>query len=273
MQPDETRLTDEPEHGCYVYGIVCDDRRPAMDGVSGVGSASVDFVRSGTLAAVVADVARSDFPQAPLAPGADAEWLEAAVRAHEAVLERCLAHGPVLPMRFATTFRTAADVQDLLDRRGAQFESVLARLGDRCEWGVKALLERSALADWVRSRRPDLLAAETTIRAKPAGTAYLAQKRLHQEIAAVGAEAVQVYVAAAHERLARASVETRLLSLPHTQPTKSVCLNAAYLVEASAEDAFRVSVEELNREHAPLGLRYELSGAWPAYNFVPSVPT
>ena len=269
----DTTAVGEPERGCYVYGIVRDDRRPMLDDLTGVASTPLDFVRFGALAAVVAGVSRSDFPQDPLTTAGESRWLEAAVRAHEAVLERCLEHGPVLPMRFATTFRTPDDVQQLLDTHHVHFEAVLAQLGGRHEWGVKARLDEAVLVDWVRTQRPDLREAQQALRAQPAGTAYLAQKRLDREVAAAGDAAVHERVAAAHQRLAETSVDSRSLSLPTgEQPPLRTCLNAAYLVDVSGQERFRAAVDALTREHAPVGLRYELSGAWPPYNFVPAAP-
>ena len=53
------------------------------------------------------------------------------------------------------------------------------------------------------------------------------------------------------------------------QPRKErVYLNAAYLVAEAAEQDFRQILAKLGAEHAELGLDYELTGPWPAYNFV-----
>jgi hypothetical protein len=46
-------------------------------------------------------------------------------------------------------------------------------------------------------------------------------------------------------------------------------LNGAYLVEAAKLPELRVLIDELRERHAELGARIELSGPFPAYNFVP----
>ena len=46
-------------------------------------------------------------------------------------------------------------------------------------------------------------------------------------------------------------------------------LNGVYLVEADALEAFRTEVAELSEAFAPSGIELEMTGPWPAYNFVP----
>lgn len=252
---------------CYLYGVVLADRLPLLEGVAGVGDAPLSFVDADRLVAVVADVARRDFVP-PDAERADTAWLEKAVRAHESVLERCLDPGPVLPMRFATTVRDDADVRALLREHQIEFTASLERLLGHREWGVKALLaDPAALAQHVLRIRDDLSARDRELVGRSPGTAYLARKRLDREIALAGDDVAADAVVAAYQRLAAASVDALLLT--DSQPrAERVHLNAAYLVVEADEAAFEAVVAELDLEHAELGLRYELTGPWPAYNFV-----
>jgi hypothetical protein len=250
----------------YLYGIVLTDRRPLLEGIAGVGGAQLSFVESGSLAAVVGDVARED-----LAPAAgeeqDSTWLERAVLTHERVLEQCLEPGPVLPMRFATTLREDGDVRTLLHEREHEFSALLERLVGRREWGVKARLRApEALAKRVRMMRGDLAAAEAALENRSAGAAYLARKRLDQETALAGDDLIAELVSAAHVRLTAAAADSCLMTAP--QPRKErIFLNAAYLVAEADEQGFRQALVELGDEHGEVGLEYELTGPWPAYNF------
>lgn len=252
---------------CYLYGVVRTDRLPVLDGIAGVGDAPLSFVDSGELVAVVADVARRDFIP-PDAEREDATWLERAVRAHEFVLERCLHPGPVLPMRFATTVRDDADVRALLHEQQAEFTASLERLLGRREWGVKAILsDPDALARHVLRVRGDLAAKEHELAERSPGAAYLARKQLNREIALAGDDVSVAIVRGTHQQLVSRAADAVLLN--GSQPrAERVYLNAAYLVAEADEAAFEAAVAELDREHAELGLRYELTGPWPAYNFV-----
>jgi gas vesicle protein GvpL/GvpF len=252
---------------CYLYGVVRADRVPTLDGVAGVGGAPVSFVELGGLLAVVADVARQDFIP-PDAAREDTAWLERAVRAHEHVLERCLDPGPVLPMRFATTVRDDADVRALLREHDAEFTASLERLLGHREWGVKVLLsDPEALAQRVLDVRDDLAARERELGSRSPGAAYLARKRLDREVALAGDDLIAELVYAAHQRLSAAAVDACLMPPSQARPDR-VHLNAAYLVAEADEPGFGAVVAEVGREHAELGLRYELTGPWPAYTFV-----
>jgi hypothetical protein len=262
-----TPAVGEATRVCYVYGVVRAGRLPMLDGVAGVGDASLAFVHSGQLAAVVADVARRDFIP-PEAEREDTAWLERAVRAHESVLERCLEPGPVLPMRFATTVRDDGDVRALLRAHEAEFVATLERLLGYREWGVKALLsDPVALAHHVLEVRSDLAARERELADRSPGAAYLARKRLDREIAMAGDDLCAELAEGAHQRLAAAAADARL-PIGSQPRAERIHLNAAYLVAEAEEAAFEAAVAELDRAHAELGLRYELTGPWPAYNFV-----
>jgi hypothetical protein len=49
-------------------------------------------------------------------------------------------------------------------------------------------------------------------------------------------------------------------------------LNAAYLVDPEAT-ALRSALGELEARFAGYGVSFELTGPWPAYNFVPADPS
>jgi hypothetical protein len=266
-----TPAVREATRARYLYGIVWADRRPALEGLVGVGGASLSLVEEGSLAAVIGDVARED-----LAPPEDehegAAWLERAVLAHEHVLERCLEPGPVLPMRFATTLRDDGDVRTLLREREAEFISVLEQLLGRREWGVKALLrDPDGLFRHLRAERGDLAARAAELDDRSPGAAYLARKQLDRELVVAGDDLIAELVHAAHQRLAEGAVGA---NIPHTSQRRPerVYLNAAYLVAEVEEQAFRETVAELGAEHAEVGLEYELTGPWPAYNFIDEEP-
>jgi len=169
----------------YLYGVVHSHQRPNFKDVVGVGGGRVSFLEAGMLTAVVGAVAAAD-----LTPPEDEEhgaaWLEAAVRAHEYVLERCLEPGPVVPMRFATTLREEKDVRALLQGRAAEFVTSLERLAGAREWGVKgSLRDPAALARHIREIRGDLVVKERELDGRSSGASYFTRKRLDQEFARV----------------------------------------------------------------------------------------
>jgi gas vesicle protein GvpL/GvpF len=251
----------------YLYGVVPSDQRPKLEGVAGVGGGRVSFVEVGALTAVVGAVAAADLTP-PENADQEAAWLESAVRAHEYVLERCLDPGPVVPMRFATTVRNEEDVRALLHERETELMTSLHRLADTREWGVKgALRDPRALARHIRDARSDLAVKERELEGRSSGASYFARKRLDQELTLAGDDLLAESVRVAHERLTAVAVDARLTATRQPR-SERILLNGAYLVSVADEEAFRTQVAELDRAHAGVGVRYELTGPWPAYNFV-----
>lgn len=251
----------------YLYGVVSTYQRPKLEGVVGVGGGRISFVEEGMLTAIVGAAAAADLSP-PEEAEQEAAWLESAVRAHEYVLERCLEPGPVVPMRFATTLREEKDVRALLRERKTEFVNSLDRLAGTREWGVKGSLRNpTALARHIREARGDLAAKERELDGRSSGASYFGRKRLEQELTLAGDELVAESVRVAHEILAAVAVGACLTATRQPR-SERIWLNGAYLVSETEEEAFRTQVAELDRAHAEVGVRYELTGPWPAYNFV-----
>lgn len=226
---------------------------------------------NGGLQAIVSRVRASRFNQAALEAGLqDPAWIETHVRAHHRVLDHLLATGqPLIPMRFCTIYRDEAGVQKILAQHAAPLIAELERLRDKQEWGVKLVVDTEALQAAIR-RAPDdeaIQVLQARIAKMSAGGAFLWKKKL-EAIVAQRAESIGFAIADdTHTRLSHYAEEAVTNSLPPQRP--EVWLNAAYLVTSGKVfDNFRDELERLAEEHEPMGIRYELSGPWPAYNFI-----
>ncbi|GDY62153.1 hypothetical protein SAV14893_015460 [Streptomyces avermitilis] len=124
--------------GVYVYAIVRAGR-PLPTGAGGVGSpaAPLRTIRQGRLAAVV-----SEAPPKLRARRRD-------LLAHQELLLRLSAEGPVLPMRFGMVAPDEETVRGRLAADEADHVAALERLSDGVEINVKALPAQNALADLV----------------------------------------------------------------------------------------------------------------------------
>ena len=130
-----------------------------------------------------------------------------------------------------------------------------------------SLRDPGALARHVRETRDDLVAVERELDGRSSGASYFARKRLDQEVTLAADDLAAELVHLAHERLATAAVDARLTATRQPR-SERIRLNGAYLVAEADEEAFRVHVAELGHEQAEVGMHYELTGPWPAYNFV-----
>ena len=272
--------------GAYAYCVMAGDARPALEGVAGVDPARPPRVlRRSDLAAVAGDVALSDFGAAPLKRNLeDVRWLERIARAHEAVLDRALQAGTVVPLRLCTVFADEAAVLAMLDRERAALQAALARLEGRAEWGVKLIADPSAVraaaggppAEPARSAGASgERAAEAPDRAGApgppgSGHAYLARKRrdrlAREEARRVAHEAARTV----HAGLgAQAAAATVLRPPPRELSGEAgeLVLNGAYLVDRERGGQFRALAERIGEGQRRRGLRLEVTGPWPPYSF------
>jgi hypothetical protein len=240
----------------YVYGVAEAD--PALGG---------DLVVDGRLAAIVGRVPLEEFGEERLPERLeDRVWLEQKARLHEDVLQAATAVGPVVPLRFGAIYRARDDVHGLLEKRRAELEAALERVRGRVELGVKVWVDLAALSR--------TLGGGAGSDEPGSGRAYLQQRRDEQRLAGEVAARCAELAEGTHRRLCSAAIEgvaNRPQPRELTGRHETMLLNGAYLVDGDG-DPLRREVERLAREHATLGVEYELTGPWPAHNFVELEP-
>ncbi|GAA3304258.1 GvpL/GvpF family gas vesicle protein [Streptomyces cinereospinus] len=251
----------------YAYGVLRPApslERDALSAVRGVADAPVALVRHHDLAAAVSPVPRADFSEAALkAHLEDLEWLEGVARAHHGVVETLGAHATVLPLRLATVYLDDARVRDMLGERQETLTTLLDRLADHVEWGVKVYADASSPA-----ARP---APADTAEAADPGRAYLRQRRQQRH-------AREDAWSAAAEAVRRIEGQAGTLAVAHARhrPQRGRLAggaggagenvsNDAYLVPRERAEEFRALI--LDTAQGLPGIRVEVTGPWVPYSF------
>ncbi len=218
----------------YVYGV----------GSSAAAPDAAARVDNGLIAIVSEPVAAFArwASSAEVVPSEDALWR------HEAMCEALMEHGPLLPARFGTTFANEGDVMLALRAREDALSDALARVANRVELGIRAVLVE----------RADAGTSASGDTASP-GRAYLERRRaLEQERSAAAAT-----IHAALAPLAADSTR-RQVATPYG------VLTASYLVDRADMGTFRREVEAL--EAGLPAVRIVCTGPWPPYSFVNGEP-
>jgi hypothetical protein len=250
----------------YVYCVVPAGAAVEVEGLAGVAPGrAVETIRHADLGAVTSWVSLAEFGAEPLRRNLnDLDWLARAARAHEAVLERALATGPIAPLRLCTVFAGDDEVRAMLEREHDTLADALARLRDREEWGVKLI------ADPGRVRAAEAEPQPTS------GRSYLErrgrERREQEEFRHLITQAAEEIHARLSERATAATLlrpQSRELSGRHGD----MVLNGAYLVDRSRVEEFRAAAAEAAERRRELGLALEVTGPWPPYNFVGSEAT
>jgi hypothetical protein len=257
--------------GVYVYGVT---DRTELAGLPEQGVAAghpVTLLPYRDLAAVVSEAPLDEWGEEPLKANlGNMAWLEARVRTHQAVLDAVLPLATLAPMKFATIYLSQEGVAEFLAAHYDAFIALLGHLRGRQEWGLKLYCDAATLAAHIAEISPEAARLRDEIAGKSKGAAYLLARKL-QETGDREGERIALAVAdRAHTALAERSVAATLNPLQGAEVTgraERMLLNAAYLVEVAALDAFQAALAEIAAEYSGRGFQFELSGPWPAYNF------
>jgi hypothetical protein len=238
---------------------------PFADGLIGVGGAPARPLTAAGLAAVVADVPRSEFGEAALRRNLeDLPWLERTARTHHAVIEAVAKERTVVPMRLATVYRSDESAAQMLRERAADLREALARIAGRSEWGVKAYV---AQPSGDPSPQESQQSQETQGSGGP-GAAYLRRRRAQLAARSDARQEALTSAKTIYDELGRVAVAARIYPPQSPQlagKAASMVLNAAYLVADDRAGDFTAAVTDLAARHRSVTL--DLTGPWPPYSF------
>lgn len=271
LPPDPPPADPEPDTGpaAYVYGVV--DGGSALEmSLPGVDpSRPVRLLREGALAAAVSAVALDEFGEGPLREHLrDMRWVERVARAHETVLDQIQARATVVPMRMCTVYRSESGVCDMLRREATSLERALDHLDGKAEWGVKAFADPSEVASAAADDAREAGGEEDETR----GAAYMRQRKGERDRRERARQQLDEIAVQIHERLCTLADDGQVM--PPQRPEVSghagdMVLNGVYLIADDDQERFHAEVQVLETEFAPLGVKLQQTGPWPAYNFVP----
>jgi hypothetical protein len=230
----------------------------------------LEWIVSDDLAALTSEVPVASYSDESLAEHlSDASWTAARAMRHETIAEYVAKRAAVVPLRFGTIFLSRDGIERMLSEKGKELREILERLRGREEWGVNVFCDQSVLMSSVTSVSPVLRElSEQAAQASP-GQAYLMQKKINALRVDETRASLNRIIEQIEQTLAEQSVDAKRLRVLKVEATEYGELRAkfAFLVTKSDFDAFRDAAERLAQEHQSAGVRLELTGPWPAYNF------
>ena len=231
----------------------------------------LEWIPVHTLAALVSRVPLAVYNEESLAEHlTDATWTAIRAMRHETVVEYVAKRASVVPLRFGTIYLERDRIEKMLTDRSRGLEEIIAQLRGREEWGVNVFSDRAVLMSTITSVSPVL--REMVERAQQAspGQSYLMQKKIDALKVDEARSAVNRLVDQIEERLREQSDDAKRLRILKVETTEHGELKAkfAFLVKRSGFEEFRDAAERLAQENQAAGVRIELTGPWPVYNFV-----
>ncbi len=231
----------------------------------------LEWVAVNTLAALVSRVPREMYNEESLSEHLnDATWTAIRAMRHETVMEQVVRRTSAVPLRFGTIYLEREGIERMLRERSRELEEIIELLRGREEWGVNVYIDRAVLMSSITALSPVL--REMVERAEQAspGQSYLLQKKIDALKVDEVRAAVNRIVDQIEEKLKAQSEDGKRLRILKVETTEHGELKAkfAFLVKRSEFEEFRDAAERLAQEHQAAGVRLELTGPWPVYNFV-----
>jgi len=246
------------DRGTYLYAVT---RAPAVTpDVAALDNGTIRLVEHRDLVAVVSGVDLADYGEQGLRTHLeDIRWLERVARGHDAVVAAVAASGPVAPFRLATVFFDDVRMRARLDECYPALLRALERVEGRMEWSVKAVVPQVGEGGDVAADSPP---------PQLSGADYLARKRDAKQQREAAADRGAALGDTLHQTLSSTVVASRRLPAQDVRLTGhkgTMVLNAAYLVDNEAAQAFTDLVAELRSQNPEAVV--EAHGPWPPYSF------
>lgn len=230
----------------------------------------LEWVVSEGLAALSSQVPLASYSEERLAEHlSDASWTAAHAMRHETIAEYVAKRAGVVPLRFGTIYLERAGIERMLSEQGRELRQILERLRGREEWGVNVFCDQSVLMSSITSVSPVLRElSERAAQASP-GQSYLMQKKIDTLRVDEVRATLNRIVEQIEKTLGEQSDDAKRLRVLKVEATEYGELKAkfAFLVKRSEFEVFRDAAERLAQQHQSAGVRLELTGPWPAYNF------
>jgi len=231
----------------------------------------LEWVSVNALAALVSRVPRESYSEESLAEHlTDATWTAIRAMRHETVVEYVAKRTSVVPLRFGTIYLERHGIEQMLAEKSRELEEIIEHLRGREEWGVNVWCDRAVLLSSITSVSPVLRDLVERAEQAPPGQSYLMQKKIEALKVDEARAVVNRIVEQIEEKLKEQSDDARRLRILKVETTEHGELKAkfAFLVKRSEFEKFRNAAERLAQENQNAGVRLELTGPWPVYNFV-----
>lgn len=266
--------SEQNKNGYYVYCIAESVSAEQLDAdsfpVAIEDGAKLEWVTVNDLAALSSAVPLESYGEEALAEHlADAAWTAVRAMRHETVVEYVAKRASVVPLRFGTIYLDRAGIERMLTEKGRELAQIIERLRGREEWGVNVFSDRATLMASITSVSPRLRELALQAEAASPGQSYLLQKKIDALRVDEARVALNRIIDEVEKSLSEQVDEAKRLRILKVEATEHGELKAkfAFLVKRAEFEEFREAAERLAQENLAAGVRLELTGPWPAYNF------
>jgi hypothetical protein len=258
--------------GIYVYCFARADAEhdPLPHGANG--ESRVERLIVGEVAAVYSGEQLHEFDADEIGPDQDSRRVIERACRHESIVERVMQGSPVLPVRYGTVFSSADALALFVRHNRERIHRALSALAGKQEWAFKAVMQTDKAVEWVLTSDAVLASRYKDVVAGSAGARYLREKQLRSQAqgkARDNALTLTDTICTELERIAADRAELPSRSLDPSEHDQVMLRNLAFLVQDCHVENLRARVAWASSTCASQGLRLQLTGPWPPYNFCP----
>lgn len=233
-------------------------------------TAKLEWTTAGDLAALASPVPLDVYGEDALTEHlTDATWTAVRAMRHETIVEYVAKRVSVVPLRFGTIYLDRSGIERMLNEKRRELVQIIERLRGREEWGVNVYSDRATLLASITSVSPRL--RELTRQAEEAspGQSYLMQKKIEALRGDEARLALNEIIEGIEQTLREHAEDAKRLRILKVEATEHGELKAkfAFLVKRAEFEEFRGAAERVAEENLSAGVRLELTGPWPVYNF------
>jgi hypothetical protein len=235
----------------YVYGIVETAAKPPTG--QGIGGARLSLVAGDDAAALVSDI---DADQVRLG--------REELLIHARVLEKAMAHGTVLPMRFGVVMSGPDEVRArVLDDHAFELREQLAEFAGKVEVRIRGTYDEESMLRGIVRENPDIAVLREAVRRHPDDVTYYERIRLGELVAKA--------VESRRERDAHTIVDAlsdAALAVDEGDPGhERVAVQASFLVERARLAQFDRILDDVADSFGG-EIRFKYTGPLPPHSFV-----
>jgi hypothetical protein len=266
--------TGQSQKAYYVYCIAESVAAEQLDAASFPvaieDDAKLEWVAANDLAALTSTVPLDSYSEDALAEHlGDATWTAVRAMRHETVVEYVAKRASAVPLRFGTIYLERTGIERMLTEKARELAQIIERLRGREEWGVNVYSDRATLMAGITSVSPRLRELAQQAEAASPGQSYLMQKKIDALRVDEARVALNRIVDEIEKALSEQADEGKRQRILKVEATEHGELKAkfAFLVKRAEFEEFRAAAERLAEEYLSAGVRLELTGPWPVYNF------
>lgn len=243
----------------WLYAVTAS--QPAA--LTGIEGRAVRGIEEAGLVAVVSDVPEDAYEQSALDESVrDGDWLTPRATAHQDVNAAIhKATDAVLPVPFATIYRSEDRVREMLRERADELKAKLESVRGRAEWVIALYRDTPQAAEHLSKVR-EALEHKEPVTAGP-GRRYLEDRKSDSarraELRRLDEEAVN----SAHHALGRVSKHS--FEEPVVDAQSDLVSRTTYLVRHSDERRMQDAMHGYNSDWNERGYELRATGPWPPY--------